>query len=312
MAIVNTLLLQDDIDARTVQLESQYGTNSTIRRTQVLRNVLQSSENNRAVLRQLIDTLVDYILQYSGKDSATIALVEANLPSLINGLDVNLNLIDGTCSKDGLAHDLFSSFGISFVHGWCRKPDPDSECDTVFNELQMYDSLQDYQLRESTTIATDIQEWLLTNGTQLTEYGLENLDRIMPPDLVSVFFRNNHFSTLYKGNDHDFYILITDGEFSKHQKYVWQSLNSISGGEDLFFTGDLLPIFEDSDIVETPADEADRMLAKELQQEEDSAMAAALQKEFNKTGSKSKHRPNDDKKEKKQKKEKKKSMCVIS
>lgn len=311
LAIVNTLLLKEDIEARTVRLAGPSEGNGSMFRTQAIRNILQSGEKNTVRMSDLVDTLVDYLRFFSGLDSATITVVESHLPALVSGLDVDLNLRDGTCSKQGLAHQLFEAFGVLFVHGWCREPDTGAASDAVFNDLQTYDAIQDYQLRESTELAAEVQEWLLANGTQLTDYGLKKLDLIMTPDLVSVFFRNNHFSTLYKGSDHDFYLLITDQEFSKHGKYVWQSLNSISGGEDLFFTGDLLPILEDSTPQETAA-EVDRKIAIKLQEEEDSEMAAALQRKLNK-----KHNPVEKKVHKQKveapKKEgkKKKSLCII-
>lgn len=316
LAIVNTLLLKEDIEARTTRLDSVNADNGSMHKTQAIRNLLQSGDKNSVNMQDLINVLVDYLRTYSGLDPATIAVVESHLPALVSGLDVDLNLTDGTCSQEGLAHQLFEAFEIVFVHGWCREPDPRSIIDTVFNDLQTYDALQDFQLRESTEVAAEVQNWLLANGTQLTEYGLKKLDLVMSADLVSVFFRNNHFSTLYKGADHDFYLLITDREFSKHEKYVWQSLNSVSGGEDLFFTGDLLPIFEDSNPQETLTE--DHEMAKMLQEREDEALATRMQRKLDR-GRRTDEELAVKKKEKekaqvaapKQKEKKKKSLCII-
>lgn len=311
LAIVNTLLLKEDIEARTVRLASPSEDNGSMHKTQAIRNVLQSGDNNTVTMNHLVGTLVDYLRSFSGLDSATITVVESHLPALVSGLDVDLNLTDGTCSNEGLAHQLFEAFGIQFVHGWCREPDTGTASDAVFNDLQTYDALQDFQLRESTEVAAEVQEWLLANGTQLTTYGLKKLDQLMSADLVSVFFRNNHFSTLYKGTDHDFYLLITDREFGKHEKYVWQSLNSVSGGEDLFFTGDLLPIFEDATPHEVAA-QADREMARMLQEEEDSAMAAALQKKLDKKPRRVENNAQKQTAEAPKKEEKKKKLlCIV-
>lgn len=309
LAIVNTLLLQADVDARN-HLNS-YGS-SRVHATQAIRSLLQNSDQNRVSLDLVVNTLLDYLHNFSGLGVEAIAVLQDHLPSLVYGLDVDINLINGTFSKNGLAQKLFSAFGLAFVHGWCREP-TGCEVDAVFEELQTYDALQDFQLRDSSTSALQAREWMKSNSTQLTEYGLKKIDELMAPDLVAIFFRNNHFSTLYKGKDNGFYLLITDRDFCKHDGYTWQSLNSISGDEDLFFTGDLVPIFQDTDIGSAGA-ETDLQMAKALQEEEDVAMAKALQRKLNmkkqKSSSLDKEPEETIKKEKT--KEKKKSHCVVS
>lgn len=314
LAIVNSLLLQEDIEARTVQLEPN-APDAVGSKTQGIRTLLETAGSGRVDLNDIVDALTVYLRAFSGLDSETITLMESQMPSLVYGLDVDVNLVNGTCSQKGLASSLFKAFGLTFVHGWCREPNLGVASDKTFQQHQTYDELQDYLLKETSVESQEVQEWLKLNSTQLTPYGLRKLDDALQPDLISVFFRNNHFSSLYKGHDHDFYLLITDSDFSKHAGFVWQSLNSVSGGQDLFFTGDLVPIFEDANAAESPEAEADLKMARMLQEEEDGVMAEELLKKLNQKLKTSKatrpQRETETKKEEEPKKVKKKSGCVI-
>lgn len=310
IAIVNSLLLQADIEARTVNLETNAVESS---KTQGIRVLLESAENGRVDLDTIVDALVVYLQAFSGLDPDTITLIESQMPSLIYGLDVDVNLVHGTCSQKGLAYDLFKAFNLTFVHGWCREPVLEVPSDAVFHQHQTYDEIQDFLLKDTSKLACEVKEWLETNSTQLTPHGLKKLDEVLAPDLISVFFRNNHFSSLYKGHDHDFYLLITDRDFSKHAGFVWQSLTSVSGGQDLFFTGDLLPIFEDASAEDDPEADADLQMARALQEQEDSEMAQELQRKINKRQAKQEgtaQREIDVKREEK-KESKSKLGCVI-
>lgn len=278
LAIVNTLLLQADIGARTSEIDNP-GLRKVVDKTRDLRNVLLAC-GDRILLDLVVETLANYLQQNSDLDNKSLAIVVSHLPSLIQGLDVDINLITGTCSTEGLAHMLFQGFGLEFTHGWCREPYLGLASDAVFEDHQTYDKIQDFLLKDNSRAAFEIREWLDKNSTQLTDYGLQVMDKTLRADLVSVFFRNNHFSTLYKGANHGFYLLITDRDFSAHENYVWQSLNSISGGEDLFFTGDLTPLIEEGLTNERPEDTADRRFAAELQEQEDIAMAKRLQQKY--------------------------------
>ena len=311
IAIVNTLLLQDDIEARTVQLESSDPSEYSSK-TVGLRALLESA-NGRIDIKVITEELIRYLVSYSGLNSETLASVKSQIPGLVAGLDVDVNLTDGSCAKNCFDTTIFDAFSLNFVHGWCREPTLGITSDAVFAELQTYDALQDFLLKGNSELAAEVQDWFVTNSTQLTEYGLQQMNQVLQPDLVSVFFRNNHFSTLYKGTNQDLYLLITEKDFSKYRNYVWQSLNSVSGGEDLFFTGDLVPMFEDSE--PTSVGGVDLEMARALQEDEDKAMAAALQKEFNskKPAPKTKDPPTTRQSQKSTKdmKAKKKDVCVV-
>ena len=45
---------------------------------------------------------------------------------------------------------------------------------------------------------------------------------------LAVFFRNNHFSAIYKEKS-ELFLLVTDQGFLKEPKVVWETLSSIDG-----------------------------------------------------------------------------------
>lgn len=122
-----------------------------------------------------------------------------------------------------------------------------------------------------------LRAWLNKNSTQLTSYGLASLRDQCNPGEFLILFRNNHFNTLYKRSDQDLYLLITDSLLQR--QIVWQSLNSISGRDDLFFDGDFVPFFESEEL-------QDYLLTKNLQEQEDAKMAKELQKRYETSGRK--------------------------
>lgn len=291
IALVNTLLLKSDIEARTLGLNEEMTEGTSGPRTSAtidsskLRMLLKRKVGDRVLLTDILATLGDLLFDVAAVDSSVVNNILESLPLLHTGLDVNPDLTSGGFPNDDLASQIFHVFGLNYFHGWCWQPNPEVPADQVFTEFRTFDSIQDSLLGTvpgvDDQVKQDVRLWLEENSTQLTAYGLEKLDQGMSPDLVVIFFRNNHFSTLYKANNHDFYLLITDTAFLKSNKYVWQSLISASGSEDLFFTGDFLPIV-DSDDYNVDANEDDDMaLVRQLQEKEDSEYAERLQRKLN-------------------------------
>jgi ubiquitin carboxyl-terminal hydrolase MINDY-1/2 len=96
-----------------------------------------------------------------------------------------------------------------------------------------------------------IAEFLASSSHQLTFYGLLKLHELKE-NSFSVFFRNNHFSTLHKHNGEvrqdlgyfliilitfyfhfkkKLYLLATDLGFLKEPKIVWEKLSEIDGNK---------------------------------------------------------------------------------
>ncbi|XP_010272598.1 PREDICTED: ubiquitin carboxyl-terminal hydrolase MINDY-1 isoform X1 [Nelumbo nucifera] len=80
-----------------------------------------------------------------------------------------------------------------------------------------------------------IRNFLRNNASQLTIYGLFCLQEGLKERELCVFFRNNHFSTMFKFNG-ELYLLATDQGFINQPDLVWEKLNEVNG-DTVFITG---------------------------------------------------------------------------
>lgn len=77
------------------------------------------------------------------------------------------------------------------------------------------------------------------NATQLSPFGLTQLTAELQPGSVSIFFRNDHFSTLYKHpQSQQLFTLVTDAGYASHAEVVWESLVDVTGFNSEFMSGD--------------------------------------------------------------------------
>ncbi|KAL7167390.1 hypothetical protein ACSBR2_037955 [Camellia fascicularis] len=80
-----------------------------------------------------------------------------------------------------------------------------------------------------------IRDFLKYNASQLTIHGLFSLQDGLKERELCVFFRNNHFNTMFKYDD-ELYILATDQGYINQPDLVWEKLNEVNG-DTLFMTG---------------------------------------------------------------------------
>lgn len=81
-----------------------------------------------------------------------------------------------------------------------------------------------------------VRNFLRNNASQLTVYGLFCLQEGLKERELCVFFRNNHFSTMFKFKG-DLYLLATDQGYINQPDLVWEKLNEVHG-DSVFMTGD--------------------------------------------------------------------------
>ncbi|GMQ05219.1 hypothetical protein CsSME_00050331 [Camellia sinensis var. sinensis] len=79
-----------------------------------------------------------------------------------------------------------------------------------------------------------IRDFLKNNASQLTIHGLFSLQDGLKERELCVFFRNNHFNTMFK-YDGELYILATDQGYINQPDLVWEKLNEVNG-DTLFMT----------------------------------------------------------------------------
>ncbi|KAI0384839.1 hypothetical protein F5Y04DRAFT_222278 [Hypomontagnella monticulosa] len=153
---------------------------------------------------------------------------------------------------------LYATFSIPLIHGWLPQKD-DPVYDSFGRQASSYDDVQSILFREeeledklsnSETGLTEqeqqlyqdiilIKSFLTTSATQLTPWGLEVITKAVRPGTVSILFRNDHFSTLYRHpQTHKLFTLVTDAGYYTHDEVVWESLADVRGERTEFFSGD--------------------------------------------------------------------------
>ncbi len=78
-----------------------------------------------------------------------------------------------------------------------------------------------------------ISHFLTSTSSQLTYYGLSSLHSNLPENTTCVFFRNNHFNTLFK-HERELWVLVSDEGFVDNTKIVWEKLHDIDGDTALY------------------------------------------------------------------------------
>eukprot|EP00904_Undaria_pinnatifida_P005402 jgi/Undpi1/1992/HiC_scaffold_12.g05379.m1 len=140
--------------------------------------------------------------------------------------------------------------------------------------------------KASTKVASDLkegqvaEEFFRETASQLTYFGLSRLHAEVRERQLCVFFRNNHFSTMFK-YEGKLYLLITDLGYARESSVVWEKLDQIDGDTeyvDSNFTRSSRCTPSDglaSPLTGNQHDDQDYMLALALQQEDASALASA-------------------------------------
>ncbi|CAG8718738.1 25573_t:CDS:2 [Dentiscutata erythropus] len=193
------------------------------------------------------------------------------IPILQSGLDVNVrfNSIHGFEPTAELS--VFDIFGVELVHGWVVDPQDEETWEVVIGKCGSYnkavecvvggDSVSKGVVLESSDCISDMgfdksersanamenvrvrdalitSQFLDASKTQLTYHGLLTLSEALPPGNLCVFFRNNHFSTLYKHPQNStLYILVTDAGFVNEHSVVWESLIDVDQSASEFVNG---------------------------------------------------------------------------
>ncbi|KAK1947679.1 Ubiquitin carboxyl-terminal hydrolase MINDY-1 [Phytophthora citrophthora] len=99
---------------------------------------------------------------------------------------------------------------------------------TMMKERHMSDA---DALDTATTLLEEgpvLEEFFNSTASQLTYYGLVKLHEGLRERQLCVFFRNNHFSTLFKFEG-ALYLLVTDAGYLDEPTVVWELLNEIDG-----------------------------------------------------------------------------------
>ena len=251
LALVNSLVLSSKHDGQSPIVKS-----------------LQTREH--VSLGLLIQALFDELTGSSGPDSELLPDIEALshfLTMLHTGMNVNPRLT--LESSDSLGTflptsdiRLYSTFGIPLVHGWIAEPSSETE-GALSRVAQYHEDIQLLQFQKA-----DLEQRVVQDGgtltpqeeelvrdiqtiqtfteveapTQLTPFGLKQLREKLAGGSISILFRNDHFSTLYRHPDGGLFTLVTDAGYANHAEIVWESLVDVKGAKSGLFSSDFLPV----------------------------------------------------------------------
>ncbi|XP_046547314.1 ubiquitin carboxyl-terminal hydrolase MINDY-1-like [Haliotis rubra] len=152
---------------------------------------------------------------------------------LQTGLDVNVKFSGVSDFEYTPECIIFDLLGIPLYHGWLVDPQ-DPVCTSEvgmcsYNQLVEKIIAQKSSDREETvTEALVAEQFLDRTASQLTYYGLCELNTSVKEGELCVFFRNNHFSNLYRVNN-ELFLLVTDQGFLTESNVVWETLSNVEG-----------------------------------------------------------------------------------
>jgi ubiquitin carboxyl-terminal hydrolase MINDY-1/2 len=196
--------LQERISSPRKFIESgSKTTNFSLDATSIPAHPTGSSEEESCVT--VVDSLDSIRNIKVDNNSATAYSIFEGVSSAKNP---DLKLLDTTLGADKMTSASSSSCG-----GGTRP--------TVSQDL----STEDQQLLREGRI---IESFLASTASQLTHLGLEALHQHISDEQFAVFFRNNHFSTMfrYQGN---LYLLVTDLGYQHETSVIWERLDGIDG-----------------------------------------------------------------------------------
>ncbi|XP_040267372.1 ubiquitin carboxyl-terminal hydrolase MINDY-1 isoform X2 [Bufo bufo] len=155
------------------------------------------------------------------------------LPKLSTGLDVNVRftgVADFEYTPECIVFDLLN---IPLYHGWLVDPQSSEAVQAVgkLSYNQLVEKIITCKHSADPNLVTEgllAEQFLESSAAQLTYHGLCELMAAVKEGELSVFFRNNHFSTLIKHKGH-LYLLVTDQGFLQEEKVIWESLHNVEG-----------------------------------------------------------------------------------
>ncbi|CAF1252993.1 unnamed protein product [Adineta steineri] len=240
------------------------------------KRIFLPSNLNVISTEHVIATIAEYILQFDTTKlndekrinyERNIQDALAVLPKLKTGMDVNLKFNGVDKFEYTPECIIFDLLGIQLLHGWVVDPQ-----DKELQKIIQSNALSYNQLIEKIIPQTDgnlsresllIQQFLEENRSQLTHYGILQLNTIMVDNQLAVLFRNNHFNTIWK-NKNQLFLLVSDQGYLNHPSIVFETLTDIDNNST--FTNGYGDIWQKSVPVDTTRDR-DLAIAMHKQQQ---------------------------------------------
>eukprot|EP00795_Rhopilema_esculentum_P012616 gene12616-3320_t len=192
---------------------------------------------------QLMEYIGDYILTVEPKnvDESVLLNYQQNMHDAISimyklqtGIDVNVKFTgprDFELTPECLVFDILN---IGLYHGWLVDPQDSQIVHAVgslsYNQLveKIIRSKEENSDENTLTEGLAVENFLDQTASQLTYHGLCELNSATKEGELCVFFRNNHFNTLYKFKD-ELFLLVTDQGYLTESKIIWETLANVDG-----------------------------------------------------------------------------------
>lgn len=219
-----------------------------------------SSDWSSISLDNLVEQVANQVFAFFEKSSHRLSPENMTailnvLPNLAEGLDVNVsfNGVDKMEYTEQIA--LFDALNIPLLHGWIYDPFDRETVETIgslsYNHLvyiqveyrSLVDKIQSklrYTSQEDISASTTeaerkllregriVDRFMKQSASQLTDQGLLKLHDFLQDRQLFVFFRNNHFSTVFYFQQ-QLFVLVTDFGYQDQPHVIWELLESVSG-----------------------------------------------------------------------------------
>ncbi|NXX40456.1 MINY1 hydrolase, partial [Tricholaema leucomelas] len=155
------------------------------------------------------------------------------LPKLSTGLDVNVRFTGVSDFEYTPECIIFDLLNVPLYHGWLVDPQTPEVVQAVgkLSYNQLVEKIITCKHSSDSSLVSEglvAEQFLESTASQLTFHGLCELAAAVREGELSVFFRNNHFSTMTKHKGH-LYLLVTDQGFLHEEGVVWESLHTVDG-----------------------------------------------------------------------------------
>lgn len=275
----------------------------------LLRGALTLSQSNVTAF-ELIQIVADYIStrKLDNPDESSRLNFERQiqdalelLPQLLEGLDVNVKFRKLNDFEYTANLVIFDVVGVDLIHGWLV-PDQHPNYEIIskysYNQalekiIAMKSLLQDkpaqYFTEDDNLVVRDgqaLEDWVMRETpSQFTFTGVVQMHKKSREGQFAIFFRNNHFNTVFK-KDSNVYQLVTDVGFS-HKLAIWEKLDETTGDTQYYDANfnvntdaDSIPSFsEQSYGVQSDGERESMLLVQRLQEEESLKLARELQQQ---------------------------------
>ena len=195
----------DPQDSRTAAAIGNMSYNMLIERVVNLRIKLESGET-------LTTPASEKSVPNSNADEARVLTAESASGSEVSSNEVHVAQIVSQPHVDSEVIEGKAQVGIT-----CDAP--------TFGVPKAPESHENARMHD--TLAA-LEDFLDSTRTQLSYHGLAKLHEFVRENEVCVFFRNNHFSTMFK-HEGSLYLLLTDIGYEHRSEYVWERLTEIDG-----------------------------------------------------------------------------------